>query len=480
MTDQLNPTVSHTRDIEWITTSRLLWLALIAVCMGCGLALLVFPPVYVVAAVGAIFCTMALFFFPFLGALAYLVFEYALISAMFPVLAPLQVGKLLMVAVFVSWFTNGLVTGNLRLVSDRVNWVMLGWVAMAFATIVLALRSDAALEGAVNLAKWFATMLLFIHLVTSVQKWHWFIWIFLLLNLKLSQFQLRSYSFGLQAAADKDYFITAGAGAGSVSFLANATDFGAAMCVAVPLAICMARYAKWKPLRILSLVSAGFFIMSIVRTGSRGAAVALFAMAVVYWWKSRRKAPVAVAVVGLVIAVWTIAPPAWQARFISAKNYNEDATASSRLDFWKAGLVMFAAHPLTGVGISNFPANYAAVTGIAIAPHSIFIQAASELGLPGISILLGLIVIVFRRNGASRRLAAEQERSDLGAFADALDVSLVGYMVSGAFLSILYYPHLFMILAMTIALNQIVKNNVPALDAIKPHSTQAIPVAQPR
>jgi O-antigen ligase len=338
---------------------------------------------------------------------------------------------------------------------------MLGWVVLAFASIAMAMRPDMALAGAVDLAKWALIFLLIVNLVTTYGRWQWFVWTFLLLNLKLSQFQLRAYSYGLQQATNKDFFITQGAGAGSTSFLGNATDFGAAMCVVVPFAVYMMRCARWKPLRILGLIAAVFFVLSIVRTGSRGAAVALFAMAAAYWWKSRHKAPVALAVVGLAIAVWVITPQASRERFISATDYQEDATASSRLDFWEAGLKMFVKHPLTGVGMHNFAYNYQAGGGIKIVPHSIFIQAASELGVPGITILFALLYIIFKRNRESRRLAAEQGRTDLRAFADALDLSLVGFIVSGAFLTILYYPHIFMILAMTISLNQIVKKNAP-------------------
>jgi O-antigen ligase len=414
----------------------------------------------VFVAIAGLVGVVLLFYFPFLGALAYLTFEYARVSAMFPVLIPLQAGKLLVTAVFAAWLLSGLASGKLKFVSDRVNWVMLAWVVLGFVTIAGAARVDLATDGATDLAKWAAIYILFVNLVNTHLKWHWFAWTFVLLNLKLSQFQLRTYAYEISNAADPNWVIIQGVGAGSTSFLGNATDFGAAMCVVLPFAVYLGRCARPKWLRILAWVCAACFVMSIIRTGSRGAAVAMFAMAFVYWLKSRHKVPVAFAVVGLVIAVWIIAPPAWQNRFVSAANYTEDATASSRLDFWKAGVRMFIEHPVAGVGMFNFAHNYAAGGGEKeIVPHSIFIQAAAELGLPGILILFALLYLILKRNFETRLLArgGGTEAAELREFSHAMDLSLVGFVVSGAFLTILYYPHIFVILGMAVSLNQVAK-----------------------
>jgi O-antigen ligase len=461
-------------QLDWLTPARFGRFLLVVASLVVGISLTVFPPVYVVLAVTGIVGLVLLFYFPFLGALAYLTFEYARVSAMFPVLVPLQAGKLLVTAVFAAWLLNGLVSGRLKFVSEKINWVMLGWVVVGFLAIAGAARTDLATGGAVDLAKWAAIYILFANLINSPVKWHWFVWAFVLLNLKLSQFQLRSYAYEIANATDANWVVIQGVGAGSTSFLGNATDFGAAMCVVLPFAVYLGRCARPKWLRILGFAAAGFFVMSIIRTGSRGAAVAMFAMALVYWLKSRNKVPVAFAVVGLVIAVWIIAPPAWQDRFVSAANYEEDATASSRIDFWKAGIQMFLTHPLSGVGMMNFPHNYLAGGGEkAIAPHSIFVQAASELGLPGITILFALLYLILKRNRETRFLArgGGTVGRDLHAFADAMDLSLVGFVVSGAFLTILYYPHIFVILGMAVSLNQIAKAHAiqavatPALSA---------------
>jgi probable O-glycosylation ligase (exosortase A-associated) len=276
---------------------------------------------------------------------------------------------------------------------------------------------------------------------------------------------------------DPEWVITQGTGAGATSFLSNATDFGAAMCVVFPFALYVMQYSKRPALRLVGLVSAILFVLSIVRTGSRGAAVALAAMAVVYWFRSHYKLPVGLAIVGIMAIVWISAPKSWQERFISAKDYNKDATASARLDYWKAGVEMAVKHPLLGVGMYNFPFNYVLGGGDeAIVPHSIFIQAAAELGVPGLILLLSFLYIGFSRNHQTRRFARGEtgrERS-LRGMADALDVSLVGFVVSGAFLTILYYPHIFVILAMIVALHAVAQKECAALSATPPATGRVV------
>ena len=42
-----------------------------------------------------------------------------------------------------------------------------------------------------------------------------------------------------------------------------------------------------------------------------------------------------------------------------------------------------------------------------------------------------------------------------------LDLGLVGYLTSGAFLSVLYYPHLWILLGLSVAANRCLTNKEP-------------------
>src|SRR5204862_413341 len=68
--------------------------------------------------------------------------------------------------------------------------------------------------------------------------------------------------------------------------------------------------------------------------------------------------------------------------------------AGTRYDYWRIAWHSFTAHPLAGVGAGNYDRPYfqqRATTEDVRQPHSIELQALSELGLVGALLLLGFL-----------------------------------------------------------------------------------------
>ena len=128
---------------------------------------------------------------------------------------------------------------------------------------------------------------------------------------------------------------------------------------------------------------------------------------------------------------------------------------------------MFPDFQLTGVGLGHSSLNWTLkynVTGVggASVMHNIFIQAASELGIGGLIVVVWLLVLIFQQNRETRNICREANLTGpwLTNFSRALDCSLFGFVVHGCFLTVLYYPHLYIIVAMTIAIHAIAKKQV--------------------
>lgn len=123
---------------------------------------------------------------------------------------------------------------------------------------------------------------------------------------------------------------------------------------------------------------------------------------------------------------------------------------------------MFVRNPVLGVGINNFPTEFVArympggYIG-AYAPHSIWIQAGSELGVPGLVVVCSLLLLIFRRNSQTREICRRANLDDpwLTNMSKALDLSNLGFIVGGTFLTVLYFPHLFIILPLSLTLRHI-------------------------
>ncbi len=453
------------------------WVIIISLVAGIGF--LCFPPLWVLAAIGIALFMVILFYYPFVGVVAYLIVEYARIPAMFPSLQPLQIGKLVVVPTLLIWLIRSVSARKLKFVKSPLNWVILSWLVLIFLSTIFAQDSNVALNGAIDFAKWGVIFFLIVNLTDSFPKWQGFLWILVLLNFKMSQFQLREFAAGYQMTQDLGYFITRGVGAGSTAFFANASDFGVAMCVVLPLALYLVKSVRSKILKSIALVIFAFFALSILTCGSRGAAVALLMMVLVYWIKSPKKILSGLLIVIFIFSFWSLSSQPWRERLFSAFRYEEDTTASIRLDLWKAGIDMTLDHPLMGVGMNNFPYQYAnkyspEARKVFWAPHNIFIQASSELGVGGLLCLILCLFYIFKENKKIRHISQDAEFAQkkyllenewMVNFSHALDLSLIGYIISGLFLTVLYYPHLYILMAMSVSLKNIVLERRKAEDA---------------
>ena len=76
--------------------------------------------------------------------------------------------------------------------------------------------------------------------------------------------------------------------------------------------------------------------------------------------------------------------------------------------------------------------------------HSMYFLLIGELGIPGITFLLAILIGNYLRNRRLMREAREKH-SELSKLFLMLNASLVAFAVGGAFLSVAYYPHLYVL-----------------------------------
>jgi probable O-glycosylation ligase (exosortase A-associated) len=207
-------------------------------------------------------------------------------------------------------------------------------------------------------------------------------------------------------------------------------------------------------------------MLAVVGTQSRGGLLGMVSVAGYLWLRSPRKllalAPIAVAV----LAVLVYAPGAFFERMESIGNYSQDGSAMGRIIAWKAAMRMFADNPVFGVGAGMFPVEFGTEyrpAGYENSPwltaHSMYFLVLGELGLPGIVTLLVLIVGNIMASSALARPtvgraggpAAKGVTSDGRRMLYLLNGSMIGFAIAGAFLSVPYYPHLYILVALMVA-----------------------------
>lgn len=176
---------------------------------------------------------------------------------------------------------------------------------------------------------------------------------------------------------------------------------------------------------------------------SRGALLAIGAMSTVLWWRGNNKATMGLALAVLGIALIAFMPDTWTDRMSTIKSYDLDDSANQRINAWQMAFNI-AKDNVFGAGfmVSKPPlcAIYSPIPTDCRAAHSIYFMVMGEHGFIGLFLFLLLWTLVWFSAGRlrvqGRALPQTQWLSDLGSMCQ---VSLAGYAVGGAFLSLSYY-----------------------------------------
>ena len=221
---------------------------------------------------------------------------------------------------------------------------------------------------------------------------------------------------------------------------------------------------------VARLVSVFIFALTLCAIGitlSRGAMVGSIPALIFCWLKSRQKVlSLGLGAMALVLAV-LFAPSNFKKEFESIGDTHE-STAEARRYYWDLSAQMFPHRPIFGVGAGCWGnALYSGLFATAdrrahMTPHSIYFQGWTELGLFGMFCWFGFVAAGFREARSLGRsklvagmalaagddpdpvvLARLRATTDfLGPFASCLIIGMIGYLVSGAFLSVIFYPGL--------------------------------------
>ena len=207
---------------------------------------------------------------------------------------------------------------------------------------------------------------------------------------------------------------------------------------------------------------------------SRGALLGLGAMFAFLWLKSRNKGLIGIVLILAVPVVFSVMPESWTSRMSTIKTYDQDASALGRINaWWMAWNLALDRFPIGG-GFAIYErdvfARYAPVPEDIHAAHSIYFQVLGEHGVVGLFLFLSIFALAWICG--SSILRKTRERKDLEWARDLAamsQVSLVGYLVGGAFLSLSYFDLPYYIVVMLVILRGLVDRQTVA----KPHSVVA-------
>jgi len=286
-------------------------------------------------------------------------------------------------------------------------------------------------------------------------------------------------------------------GRGVGGWLGDENDFGMEMNVAIPVAFFMQQAATTQRSKLLYMALLGLFVMSVVATSSRGAFLGLLGVGAYCWFYSPRKILSLIVGLCLVGLVLVAAPEEYWDRInsITDDSTMESGTAGQRMFTWGIGWEMFLANPVFGVGQGNFPWTIGEYMGgrtwqtkslAGRQAHSLYFTLMPELGLVGIIIFGTMIVLNYRDTRVRRFVPSElpamrprreneqvtdPEFERAALFGNAILGGLLGYLITSAFISTLYYPTFWILMGLAVAL----RNTTRAYSVAGPNTNVSSP-----
>ena len=332
-----------------------------------------------------------------------------------------------------------------RMIWTRESVLLLLFVLWMILTTFFAFNTSNAVEYLDRVLKIEVFVFLTIFLITDRQKLHGLIWV-------------TALSLGFYGVKG-GIFTLLGGGVSHVlgpddSFIGENNALALALIMTVPLISYLFFQEKRRWLRY-GLGGAMFLCgIAIFGSQSRGALLGVIAMATYLWFKSRRKGMVGAILIVVGVTVLLLMPDAWWERMGTIGGYQQDESAQGRVNAWWTAWNV-AKQNLFGGGFKMFSREtfliYAPDPNVVFDAHSIYFQVLGEHGFIGLGLFLLIALLTWMRCGEIIRMCkGDLERRWAADLAGMLQVSMIGFAVSGAFLSLAYFDYYYHLIAITL------------------------------
>lgn len=227
------------------------------------------------------------------------------------------------------------------------------------------------------------------------------------------------------------------------SFIHDNNEFALALVMTIPLLRFLQTQIQSRWMK--HGLTAAMLLCAAAALGSqsRGALLAISAMALFLWWRGGRKLLPALAMIAVGAVLIAFMPDSWEERMSTIQSFQEDRSAMGRISAWWNAWNIAWHYPF-GVGFNaarpELFARFSPYPDYVHAAHSIYFQVLGNHGFVGLFLFLAIWIATWRSAGWLMRNATQHPEAawcrDLGAMAQ---VMLVAYAIGGAFLSLAYF-----------------------------------------
>jgi probable O-glycosylation ligase (exosortase A-associated) len=248
------------------------------------------------------------------------------------------------------------------------------------------------------------------------------------------------------------------------SYITDNNALALALITVLPMIWYLQQQATKRYMRLGLQVLAATTLIAAAGSYSRGALLAGGAMLAFLWLKSRTKVRTGLALLLIAPLVYLIMPPEWFGRMETIDDYHADASAMGRINAWHFAANV-AESNIMGGGFHVFSPRmfvvYAPEPYNHHAAHSIYFQVLGEHGFIGLAIFLIMMVCAWRNGSRIIKMCKNRPEwrwaSDLAAMGH---VSMIGFAVGGAFLTLAYYDLIYYIVGTLAVLERLLKERL--------------------
>jgi putative inorganic carbon (HCO3(-)) transporter len=248
------------------------------------------------------------------------------------------------------------------------------------------------------------------------------------------------------------------------TFIADNNAIALALIMVIPLMVFLRQNSARRWLRHGLLAAMLLSALAALGAYSRGALLAIGAMAAILWLKSRNRSAMGAMLLLAVPLLLAVMPPEWTSRMESISNYQQDGSAQGRINAWGMAWNL-ARDRFFGGGFDVYEAPvfamYAPDPTDLHAAHSIYFQVLGEHGFVGLALYLVLGALAWRDAAWIIDHAPPFEDLRWAAnLAAMIQTSLVGFAVGGAFLSLAYFDMPYYLVGMLVATRALVEQRI--------------------
>jgi probable O-glycosylation ligase (exosortase A-associated) len=337
-----------------------------------------------------------------------------------------------------------------------VTWFFIAFVMWMNITTIFALYPEESYEQWVKVIK--IMLMTFVTLMLIKTRWHIHLLICVIV-FSLGYYGVKGGVFTVATGGEDKVWGPEG------TFIGGNNEIALALIMTIPLMhyLQMTSSKKW----VRHSLTFAMILCALAALGSysRGALLAIAAMGGFLWLKSQHKFRIALFVFVMAVPALAFMPDQWGERMDTINAYEEDLSVKGRFNAWWMAYNLAKERPLVGGGFEvSMPELfwlYAPDPEDLHAAHSVYFQALGEHGFVGLGLYLLLALSTWRTGSwIIRNTGKREEYRWAYNLATMIQVSLIGFAVGGAFLSLLYFDVPYYLMAAMVATRILVEKEL--------------------